>query len=184
MRIVHVNKDECSDPSWRKLQEQHGHQRRDSQDVVRRHAENDHEPEARHQARLHYWMTVYSLEKMFCSWVVASIIFFEPLSTCGLVSKLSKAKVHVCSDSVLGMEKMHGYQEVKVKWKEKLPYFQESNAYIELFGIDGNHFHRTSLDNKSLQVSEFRCSCKSSRMFDRSCVVLEAIRCWIKEYIC
>ena len=51
--------------------------------------------------------------------------------------KWAKAKVHVHSDSVLCLGKMHEYSEANGNWKDQLQYFQQSNEYKELFGIDG-----------------------------------------------
>ena len=45
----------------------------------------------------------------------------------------AKAKVHVCSGSVLCLGRMQGHPEAKGKWKDQLQYFQESNGYRELF---------------------------------------------------
>ena len=52
----------------------------------------------------------------------------------GKVIKLSKAKVHVFSDSVLG--RMHRHPDATVKWKDQLR-FSMSPILTELFGIDG-----------------------------------------------
>ena len=52
------------------------------------------------------------------------------------VIKLSKAKLHVYSDSVLCLGKMHRHPEAMVTWKEQLQYFQNANEYRELFRID------------------------------------------------
>ena len=68
-------------------------------------------------------MATYSLDEMYFAY--------------DKVIKLLKAKVHVYSDSVLCLGKMHGHQDVMTKWKEKLPYFRDSKEYKELFGIDG-----------------------------------------------
>ena len=69
MEIIHVNNNESSDTSWRKLQWQfvhlQEHQLRGAQDVVRLHAETDLEPEA----RLHDWMAIcYLSEINLASW--------------------------------------------------------------------------------------------------------------------
>ena len=56
------------------------------------------------------------------------------------VTKLSKAKVHVYSDIVLCLGKMHPQPLVVGKWKEHLEYFRNSNEYKECFGIDGEPF--------------------------------------------
>ena len=56
------------------------------------------------------------------------------------VIKLSKAKVHVYSDSVLCLGKMHRHPEAMVKWTEQLQYFQSSSEYKELFGSEGEPF--------------------------------------------
>ena len=67
--------------------------------------------------------------------------------------KLAKAKVHVYSDSVFCLGKMHEHSEANVKckdqlqccqesngyrdWNAQLEEFRQSNSYRELFGIDG-----------------------------------------------
>ena len=51
--------------------------------------------------------------------------------------KWAKAKVHVNSDSVLCLGKMHSHSEANEKWKSQIKEFQESNEYAELSGIDG-----------------------------------------------
>ena len=56
------------------------------------------------------------------------------------VIKLSKAEVHIYSDSVLCLGNMHRHPDAMVKWEEQLQYFQNSNEYRELFGIDGEPF--------------------------------------------
>ena len=56
------------------------------------------------------------------------------------VIKLSKARVHVYSDSVLCLGKMHPQLFVVDKWKEHLEYFQSTNEYKELFGTDEEPF--------------------------------------------
>ena len=56
------------------------------------------------------------------------------------VIKLSKAKVHVYSDSVLRLGKMHRHLDAMVKWKGQLQYFQSSFEYRERIGIDRKPF--------------------------------------------
>ena len=56
------------------------------------------------------------------------------------VIKLSKAKVHGYSDSVLCLGKMHPQPLAVDEWKERLEYLLNSNEYQELFGIDGEPF--------------------------------------------
>ena len=51
--------------------------------------------------------------------------------------KWAKAKVHVNSDSVLCLGKMHSHSEANEKWKSQIKEFQESNEYAELSRIDG-----------------------------------------------
>ena len=61
------------------------------------------------------------------------------------VIKLAKAKVHVYSDSVLCLGKIHDHSEANEKWKSQIREFQQSNEYAELSGIDGepNEFEWT-----------------------------------------
>ena len=49
----------------------------------------------------------------------------------------TKAKVHVCSDSVSCMEKMQELSEANERWKNQVAEFQRSNSHRELSGIDG-----------------------------------------------
>ena len=51
--------------------------------------------------------------------------------------KLSKAKVHVYSDSVLCLGKMQGYVAAMDKWKEQNEWFFGSEHHQELHAIDG-----------------------------------------------
>ena len=53
------------------------------------------------------------------------------------VIKWAKAKVHVCSDSVLCLGKMQEHSEANKQLKDQLQYLQRSNGYQELNGIDG-----------------------------------------------
>ena len=50
---------------------------------------------------------------------------------------MSKAKVHVNSDTVLFLGQMQEHSEAKEKWQDQLQYFRHSNGYKELFGSDG-----------------------------------------------
>ena len=47
------------------------------------------------------------------------------------------AKVHVCSDSVLCMGKVHQLSEMNTKWKEPIHYVQQFFEDAVLSGIDG-----------------------------------------------
>ena len=49
----------------------------------------------------------------------------------------AKAKVHVSSDSVLCLGRISHPSEAKNKWKEQIQYFQQSNEYAEMSGLDG-----------------------------------------------
>ena len=49
----------------------------------------------------------------------------------------AKAKVHVYSDPVLCLGRMHEHPEANAKWKDQLQGFQQSNGYRDFFGIDG-----------------------------------------------
>ena len=53
------------------------------------------------------------------------------------VTKGAKAKVHVYSDSVLCLGRVHQPSEANTKWKEQIHYFQQSSEHAELYGIDG-----------------------------------------------
>ena len=53
------------------------------------------------------------------------------------VIKWTKAEVHVNSDSVRCLGKMHEHSEANVKWIDQPQDVQQSNEYRELFGIDG-----------------------------------------------
>ena len=50
--------------------------------------------------------------------------------------KCANTKVHVYSDSVLCMGRIHQASEANTKRKEQFHYFQQSNEYTELSGID------------------------------------------------
>ena len=49
----------------------------------------------------------------------------------------AKAKVHVCSDSVLCLGRINHLLEANIKWKEQIRHFQQSNEYAEWSGIGG-----------------------------------------------
>ena len=51
--------------------------------------------------------------------------------------KLSKAKVHVFSDSVLCLGKIHEHPRSIEAWKEKIESFTKSHEYRELDRTDG-----------------------------------------------
>ena len=76
---------------------------------------------------------VTTIEWQFAPWMRSTLLHDK-------VIKLSKAKVHVYSDSVVCLGRMHGHPAAKKKWQDQLRYFQESNEYRELFGIDGEPF--------------------------------------------
>ena len=50
--------------------------------------------------------------------------------------KLSKAKVHVYSDAVLCLGKMHDHPTAIQKWEEQIGWFINSMGRQELYGID------------------------------------------------
>ena len=56
------------------------------------------------------------------------------------VIKLSKARVHVCSDSVLYLGKMHPHPAAMERWREQLENDLGSEHQKEFFGIDGEPF--------------------------------------------
>ena len=53
------------------------------------------------------------------------------------VIKWAKATVHVYSDSVLCLGKMHSHSEANEKWRDQISVFQQDDEYAELFGIFG-----------------------------------------------
>ena len=53
---------------------------------------------------------------------------------------MSKAKVHVYSDAVLCLGKMHRHPEARVKWERTTPIFPEFPINRELVAIDGEPF--------------------------------------------
>ena len=50
---------------------------------------------------------------------------------------MGEAKVHVFSDSVLCLGKMHDHSQANDKWRSQIRDFPKSNEYAELSGIDG-----------------------------------------------
>ena len=54
--------------------------------------------------------------------------------------KLSKATVHVFSDSVLCLGRIHEYSRSTEAWKDKIECFTKSHEYCELDCIDGEPF--------------------------------------------
>ena len=73
---------------------------------------------------------VSTIEWQFTPWMRSTLLHDK-------VIKLSEAKVHVHSDSVLCLGKMHRHPEAMEKRKEQPQYFQSSNENRELVGIDG-----------------------------------------------
>ena len=68
--------------------------------------------------------------------------------------KLSKAKVRVSSDSVLGLGKIHEHPQSIEAWKQKIEWFTKSREYRELDGIDGEQveFERRVSQDTTLQL--------------------------------
>ena len=70
--------------------------------------------------------------------------------------------MHVYSDSVLCLGKMHTHSEANEKWKDQISVFQQDNDYTDLSGIDGkpmeferNIFqdsHRLRFSDKSRKI--------------------------------
>ena len=81
----------------------------------------------------HEILNVSTIEWQFASWMRSTLLHDR-------VIKLSKVKVHVYSDSVLCLGKMHRHTEAKEKWKDQLQYFKESNEDREFIGHDGEPF--------------------------------------------
>ena len=75
-------------------------------------------------------LNVSTIEWKFTPWMRSTLLHDN-------VIKWTKAKVHVYSDSVLSLGKMHEHSEVNVKWQDQFQDFQRSNEYKDLFGIDG-----------------------------------------------
>ena len=76
---------------------------------------------------------VFTIDGQFTLWMRSSLLHYKAIN-------LSKAKVHVYSDSFLCLGKMQRHPDAMVNWKDQLQYFQESNEYRESFGIDGEPF--------------------------------------------
>ena len=76
---------------------------------------------------------VSTIEWQFTPWMRSTLLHDK-------VIKLSKAEVHVYSDSVLSLGTMRRHPDAMVNRKEQLQYFQDSNEYRELSGLDGEPF--------------------------------------------
>ena len=74
---------------------------------------------------------VSTMEWQFTSWMRSTLLLDK-------VVKLSKTLVHICSDSVLCLEKVHRHPDAMVKWKEQPQNFQNSNEYRALLSKE-NH---------------------------------------------
>ena len=68
----------------------------------------------------HEILNVSTMELQFTPWM-RSALLHDKAPKCG------KAKVHVYSDSVLCLGRMHRQPEAKEKWNDLLQYFQESD---------------------------------------------------------
>ena len=69
----------------------------------------------------------------------------------------AKAKVHVYFDSVSCLEETSHPSEANARWILQIQYFQQSNEYAELFGIDGEPIEfewNISQDSHRLRFSE------------------------------
>ena len=107
----------------------------------------------------HDILNVSKIKWKFTPWMRSTLLHDK-------VIKLSKAKIHVYSDSVLCLGKMHRHPEAVVKRKEQLQCFQNSNEHKELFGIDGELFefewnifpgHSTVETLEELQIKVVTC---------------------------
>ena len=70
----------------------------------------------------HEILNVSTIEWHCSPWTRFTLLHYKVL-------KWAKEKVHVNSDSVLCLGKMHGHPEAMVTWKDQLQYFQESNGH-------------------------------------------------------
>ena len=62
---------------------------------------------------------------------------------CMTAIKLSKAKVHVYSDSVLGIVEMHAYLAAMAEWKEQIQWFSGSNSIVKNY-LESTKCHMSS----------------------------------------
>ena len=75
-------------------------------------------------------LNVSTIEWTFTPWMRFTLLH-------DTVVKWAKAKVHVYSDSVLCPGEIYEHAEANAKWKDQLQYFQPSNKFKDLCGIDG-----------------------------------------------
>ena len=76
-------------------------------------------------------LNVSTIEWTFTPWMRFTLLH-------DTVVKWAKAKVHVHSDSVLCLGEIYEHTEANAKWKDQLHYFQPSNEFKDLCGIDGD----------------------------------------------
>ena len=75
-------------------------------------------------------LNLSSMKHDFSPWIRSTLCH-------GQIIKWTKAKVHVYSDSVLCLGKLHNHSEANETWRDQFSDFQRSNEYAELYGIDG-----------------------------------------------
>ena len=77
----------------------------------------------------HEILNVSTIEWRFTPWMKSTLLHDK-------VIKWADAKVHVYSNSVLCLVRMHGHPEAKEKWKDPFQLLQQSNGCWELFGME------------------------------------------------
>ena len=75
--------------------------------------------------------------------------------------KPSEAKVHVYSDSVLCLRKMHAHPTASQKWEEQIGFFMNSKDDQELCRIDGE-LEQAAIHLGNDYFGEFSCNQKSA----------------------
>ena len=73
------------------------------------------------------------------------------------VIKLSKTRVHVCSESKLYLGKMHPHLAAMERWREQHEYLGSTNAYNRLFG-ESTESHLSSSGPLSQGTQQWNCS--------------------------
>ena len=90
------------------------------------------------------------------------------------ITMWAKAKVHVCSDSVLCLGKMHEHSEAHTKWRDQLQYSQQSKDTMRYPGSMENQQSVSGIFSQNLQ------HCRLSKRFKTNCKLVTRVQKTLK----
>ena len=94
----------------------------------------------------HEILNVSTIEWRFTPWMKSTLLHDK-------VIKWADAKVHVYSNSVLCLVRMHGHPEAKEKWKDPFQLLQQSNGCWELFGLE-NQLSSSGIFDRTYNIGD------------------------------